>query len=89
MADEHRFKTDPQPFREMWEKRKTSDFRNLSDRPDPVKVGDKVTFEEHDPAVPFYTGKSIVAVVTHVQSGYGIPVDCAVISFRILKFKVK
>lgn len=88
MPSEHKFKTDPEPFREMWDKRKTADYRNLSDRP-AVAVGDKVIFEEHDPAIPFYTGKSIVGEVTHVQTGYGIPVGSAIISFRVLKFKVK
>lgn len=79
------FKTDPEPFQAVWSGAKTAEYRDLSDR-EPIEAGDWLTLWEYSGGL--YTGRSIEAEITHIQTGYGMPEGHAMLSLdNLLKFK--
>ncbi len=81
----HDLKCDPAPFQAMFWGMKTADLRNLSDRD--IAVGDTVAFHEHDRSgvIQKYTGRILLTVITHIQTQYILPENCAMLSFRIIE----
>lgn len=78
----HELRTDPEPFRYMFAGLKKADLRDLSDRD--IQAGDIVVFNEFDREKQYYPGRSIKAKITHVQTGYMLPENCAMLSFQII-----
>jgi hypothetical protein len=84
----HELKTDPHPFNEVWEGNKTCEIR-YDDRG--YRIGDRLVLKET--VKPFreaepdgetkYTGRSVIADVTHVQKGYGLLAGWCVLSIKI------
>ena len=85
----HQLKTDPIPFTDLWEGRKTAEVRR-----------DDRSYQENDGLIlrettmtgtmagilrvePGYTGRRISATVTHVQRGYGLPDGLCVLSLHV------
>ena len=91
----HMLKTDIEPFRHILMKTKRSEIRKL-DRD--FQVGDLLTLMEWPKDVCVIEGNSntwnngllrhIKAVITHIQTGYGLPDDIGVLSFEILGCEV-
>ena len=79
------FKTDKEPFTAVWRGEKTAELRNLSDRPE-IEVDDWITLWEQDGGL--FTGRSIEAQISHIQTGYGLPDGYAMLSlYNFIKFK--
>lgn len=78
----HALKSWPEPFSNCWRGVKTAEFR-LNDRR--FCVGDELLLREWDPRKREYSGREILAVVTHVQRGgeFGIPADYVVLSLLL------
>lgn len=74
----HSLKCDPVPFAALWAKDKTHEVRTEIDRT--FSVGDSLRLREQDVDRKVFTGRVIHALVTHVQKGYGLPQDLAVLS---------
>lgn len=68
----HVLKTDLEPFQSLWEGNKTAEFRK-NDRD--FKIGELLELRCAD-------GRGIVVRITHIQSGYGIPSDYVMLSFK-------
>ena len=80
----HDFKTWPAEFSALWSGAKTAELRNLSDRD--VKVGDTAFFYEFDPDDnKQYTGRRIVAKITHLQKGFGLEPGNAMLSLQVVR----
>ena len=78
-------KTRPGPFRAIWRKQKTAEFR----RDDwEAQVGDRVLLIEHDGACWIQPYRQVLIEVTHRQDGFGIPVGYVMLSFREIRRKV-
>jgi ASC-1-like (ASCH) protein len=86
----HELKTWPEPFRALWEGRKTAEFRR-DDREPRYAVGDRLHLKEWIPdgffgqsgeVKAFFTGRMIAARVTDVrrESAFGIPPGFAMLS---------
>lgn len=77
----HELKTWPDPFRAVWERRKTAEFRR-DDRG--FGVGHELLLREYDPGTGAYSGRQVAATITDVRKGgqFGIPEGYAMISFR-------
>lgn len=65
----HSLKTHLQPFKDILEGKKKADIR-LNDRN--FKVGDILCLEEYNEFLQQYTGREIMAKITHIQEGYGL-----------------
>lgn len=85
----HQLKTDPIPFTDLWEGRKTAEVRR-DDRG--YQENDGLILRETSPSAATaailnveqkYTGRRISATVTHVQRGYGLPDGLCVLSLHI------
>lgn len=77
----HILKTDQEPFQQIWNGHKKAEFRQEDDRIfKPLERLDLL--EQTEPGK--YTGRSIIASITHVQRGYGIPQGYAMVSFSVV-----
>lgn len=77
----HILKTDAEPFCSIWDGHKRAEFRAEDNRL--FWVGDRLDLlEQTEPGR--YTGRTIIATVTHVQRGYGIPTGYAMVSFSVV-----
>lgn len=83
----HELKTDHEPFEAVFSGAKTHEIRSGADRD--FKVGDTLILREtrysHDEmrvdGRPLeYTGRTVERIVTHIQSGYGLPFGIVVMS---------
>lgn len=78
----HLLKTWPSPFDAVWGGVKTAEYRDNLDRD--FRAGDLLLLREYRPESAFYTGRTMVADVSHVQGeGFGIPANFAVLSIRV------
>jgi hypothetical protein len=79
----HELKTDPEPFGAVWSGHKRAEFRR-DDRP--FEVGDDLLLREFDQPSGAYSGREVVASITHIirgsESRYGIPEGFAMLSVR-------
>ena len=78
----HELKTHPTPFLAVCRNEKKAEFR-LNDRD--FQKGDYLNLREWIPdggteGGGYYTGDSRVRVITHIQTGYGIPDGYAMLS---------
>ena len=77
----HPLKTDKAPFEPLFLGWKTAEFRK-DDRG--FKLGDQLHLREVDERkIP--TGRTVIAQITHIQTGYGIPHGYCMLSFRRLR----
>jgi hypothetical protein len=78
----HELKTWPEPFEAIWYDMKTAEIRK-NDRA--FSVGDILRLEEWDPDPDeqTYTGRVIVAEITHIERGFGVPEGYAMLSIRV------
>lgn len=76
----HELKADPKPFCDVWIGDKTAEVRR-NDRD--FRAGEFILLRELE--ANGYTGRQVLARITHVQSGYGLPVDIVVLSMSVLK----
>lgn len=79
MKTTHRLKTHPLPFAAVLSGNKLAEYRR-NDRD--FKNGDELILEEFDPDTQSYTGRTLCKQVTHIQQGYGIPQEFAVLSIQ-------
>lgn len=79
----HEFKCDVVPFHNVWVGAKRAEVRNLADR-EHCEPKDMLILREWDSVVKAFTGRYVNAIVTHVQSGCGLPPDVFVISFHAI-----
>ncbi|QBX06732.1 RNA-binding protein [Burkholderia phage BcepSaruman] len=84
----HDVKSHPRPFQDVWDGNKRAEVR-VNDRD--YGQGDALLIREYDPGPrpwdrhsAFYTGREIVAIITHVQQGYGLPPDLVVLSIDVV-----
>jgi hypothetical protein len=79
----HNLKTWPEAFQAVWDGFKTCEVRK-NDRD--FRVSDSLWLNEWSPDTGTYTGRALVAVVTHVVPGgrWGLPDDLCVMSVRIV-----
>ena len=77
----HNLKTHPNPFQAVKSGLKKAEFR-LNDRG--FELGDTLTLQEWEPETKSYTGDEISVIITHIQTGYGIPEGYCMISIEIL-----
>lgn len=80
----HVLKTWPEPFQAVWDGRKTAEFRR-NDRG--FREGDYVELLEYDPKSKYFSGRKIMARITHVVGGpspFGIPDGFAMLSFALV-----
>lgn len=75
--DTHELKTDPEPFKDIFEGRKKATIRKL-DRD--FKVGDVLIFKRTSNGEE--TGERLITTITHIQKGYGLPDEYGVLSFQ-------
>lgn len=91
MTSPHTLKCDPESFDAVWDGSKSHEIR-FNDRN--FKVGDEVHLAQTKYTAAMmayrpefynleYTGKIIKAVITHMQSGYGLARDWCVLSLRV------
>ena len=73
----HELKADPTPFREVLALNKRCEVRR-DDRG--FKVGDILRLREFDRDAAAYSGMECWRVVTHIQTGYGLPDGLVVLS---------
>lgn len=69
----HELKCWPEYFQAVADGAKTAEWRREDDRH--FDLGDSLVLRERDPAANAYTGRELVAVVTHLVRGpvFGIP----------------
>lgn len=75
----HPLKTDPDPFEAVFCGKKTAEFRK-NDRD--FHVGDELDLREILDTGKL-TGRTVIAHVTHVQNGYGIPNGYVMLSLKV------
>lgn len=80
MSKVHRVRSDSEPFEAAWSGVKKAEVR-VDDRG--YEAGDEMVMMEQDQNQEV-TGRSIVAAITHVQRGYGLPDPIVVLSFETL-----
>jgi hypothetical protein len=77
----HELKIWPVAFAAVWSGHKTAEFRK-HDRD--FNVGDVLCLREYDEESDLYTGREVIATLTHMQKGFGIPEEFIMLSFQIL-----
>ncbi|MFL7901502.1 ASCH/PUA domain-containing protein [Azospirillum argentinense] len=85
MTRTHELKADPIPFGDVASGRKRCEVRQ-DDRG--YQVGDWLRLREHDRTAGAYSGREIIAEVTHIQRGYGLPDGLVVLSIDALSSNV-
>lgn len=77
----HELKTWPDAFEAVWRGDKTAEFRR-DDRG--FAVGDSLWLREWVPSEARYTGRKVVAIITHIAGSgrFGIPDGYCMLSFR-------
>jgi hypothetical protein len=78
MTITHDLKCWPDAFAALWARVKRAEFRK-DDRG--FAVGDLLRFREWSPEAA-YTGRAVLALVTHRQEGYGIPQGFVMLSIE-------
>jgi Domain of unknown function (DUF3850) len=79
----HVLKAHPGPFQALWERRKVAEFRK-NDRG--YREGHWLALVEYDPANERFSGREIMARVTHVLEGpseFGMPDGYAMLSLSL------
>jgi hypothetical protein len=76
----HPLKTDHDPFDALFSGSKTAEYRR-NDRD--FQIGDQLHLRETHKGI--FTGRTVIAVITHMQMGYGIPRGYAMLSLRIFR----
>lgn len=76
-------KSHPDPFSAMWDGRKNFEFRYVGDRW--FHGGEYLQLNEWDPVTETYTGRFMVARISHIEWGpnWGIPQDYVVFGVEI------
>lgn len=80
----HELKTHPEPFELVHCGLKHAEFR-VNDRD--FETGDQLWLREYDPLTGHYSGREVVALLTCVTTGYGIPEGYAMLSMRVLELR--
>lgn len=78
----HELKIHPSEFVSVCSNLKKAEFRSTKDRD--FRVNDLLKLNEWEPEVKYYTGRSATVLITHIQSGFGIPEDHAMLSISML-----
>lgn len=76
----HDLKTDHDPFEAVWNGTKKCEIRN-NDRD--FRVDDVLFLLEHNREDGSYSGRMIIALVGHIQTGYGLPDELVVMSITV------
>lgn len=75
----HRIKAWPGPFADVLSGAKRAEVR-INDRN--YQVGDVLVIREFKPESETYTGRSLDRIVSHVQTGFGLPDGVVVLSLQ-------
>lgn len=76
----HNMKVHPEPFEALLSGAKNSEVRALDGRN--FQAGDTVSLAEVSDEPPYApTGRTLERVITHVQTGYGLPAYMCVLSY--------
>ncbi|MGL5925556.1 ASCH/PUA domain-containing protein [Chroococcidiopsis sp.] len=79
----HELKTHPEAFQAVEYGVKMAEFRK-NDRD--FAVGDILILRDYDPKTEQYSGKFIKRLVTHIQTGYGIPDGYVMLSMSTIRY---
>lgn len=76
----HELKTWPISFEPLWQQEKKAEFRHCTDRV--FNVLDDLRLREWKPALRKYSGREIIARITHIERNpeFGIPEGYAMLS---------
>ena len=90
MSRTHTLKCDAKPFGAVWDGTKRAEIR-FNDRG--FQVGDVLVLRETEGLTghgePVYTGREIMAPITHMQGGYGLQETLVVLSLRVIARETK
>lgn len=78
----HELKIHPQEFALVCTGLKKAEFRSTDDRD--FRINDLIKLNEWEPECKYYTGRSATVIITHIQTGFGIPEGYAMISNSML-----
>lgn len=71
----HQLKCDNEPFHAVWDGRKRAEYRNNNRQ---FEVADKLILVDSTEE-----SRRIACIITHIQTGYGIPDGYAMLSFIV------